>query len=72
LKCTKGTENCAVIYSGANRYTSGQSGVMMWAHKAIPVKTDYYKFFVDRIIAKSLKTHRGQAFNNVGGLYSRD
>jgi hypothetical protein len=70
LQCTKETENYAVIYSGVNRYTSGQSGVMMWAHKSIPVIPDYCKFCVDRIREKRLKTHRGKVFNNIGNLYS--
>jgi len=32
LQRTTGTESYAVIYSGVNRYTSGQSGVMIWIY----------------------------------------
>jgi hypothetical protein len=35
----KETENCVVIYSGVNRYTIGQLGIMIWFHKAISNKT---------------------------------
>jgi hypothetical protein len=35
---TKETENHLIIYSGLNRYTSGQLGVMIWIHKSISNK----------------------------------
>jgi hypothetical protein len=35
LKGTKETENCMVIYSGINRYTTGQMGVMIWFYNSI-------------------------------------
>ena len=38
LLFTKETENYTVIYSGDNRYTREQSGVMIWIHKSISNK----------------------------------
>jgi hypothetical protein len=32
---TKNTKNYTVIYSGLNRYTRGQSGVMILIHKSL-------------------------------------
>ena len=55
----QGLKNYADIYSRVNRYTSGQSVVMMWVHKQISVETDYYKFWNDRIIETRLKIQRG-------------
>ena len=47
-----------VIYSGVNRYTIGQLGIMIWFHKAVSNKTEYYKF-LNGIIEAKLKVHRG-------------
>jgi transcription-repair coupling factor (superfamily II helicase) len=33
LQDTRETENYTVLYSGVNRYTTRQSGVMIWIHK---------------------------------------
>jgi len=35
LQGTKEGENYIVIYSEVNRYTTGQSGVIIWIHKSI-------------------------------------
>jgi len=59
LQGAKQISNCTVIYSGVNRYTSGQSAVMIWVHKSISNKIDYYKFWSDRIIETRVKTQRG-------------
>jgi hypothetical protein len=37
------------MYSGVNRYTRGQLGVMIQTHKSISNKTEYYKLWNDRI-----------------------
>ena len=37
LQSTKETKNCMVIYSGINRHTTGQLGVMIWIHKSVSV-----------------------------------
>jgi hypothetical protein len=55
LQGTKETENYIVIYSGVNRYTRGQLRVMIWVHNSISNKTEYYKFWNDRIIGTRLK-----------------
>ena len=44
-----------VTYSGVNRYTRGQLGVTIWTNKSISNKTEYYKFWNDRIIETRLK-----------------
>ena len=44
-----------VIFSGVNRYTRGLSGVMIWIHKSISNKTEYYKLWNDKIIGTRLK-----------------
>ena len=36
LQGTKESENYMVIYSEDKRYTTGQSGVIIWIHKSIP------------------------------------
>jgi len=38
---TKETEHNTVIYSGVNRHTGGQSGVIIWIHKAISYRIDH-------------------------------
>jgi len=35
LQGTKETEHSKVIYSGVDRHTRGQSGVMIWTHKSV-------------------------------------
>jgi exonuclease III len=45
LQSTKETENCVVIYGEVNRYTIGKSGVMIWVHKSVSNKIEYYKFW---------------------------
>jgi hypothetical protein len=47
LQGTKETEHYTIIYSGVDRYTRGQSGVMIWIHKSISNKIDHYKFWND-------------------------
>jgi hypothetical protein len=48
-----------VIYSGVERHTRGQSGVMIWVHKSISNKIGHYKLWKDRVIETILKTQRG-------------
>jgi hypothetical protein len=55
LKGTKETENYTVIYSGFNRYTAGQLGVMIWFYNSISNKIEYYKFWNSRTIEIRLK-----------------
>jgi hypothetical protein len=44
-----------VVYSGVNRYTRDQLRVMIWIHKSILNKIEYYKFWNDKIIGTRLK-----------------
>jgi len=53
------TEHCRVIYSGVDRHTRGQSGVMIWIHKSKSNEIDSYNFWNDRDIETRLKTERG-------------
>ena len=55
MQGTEKTENYMVIYIGANRYTRGQLGVMIWTNTSISNKIEYYKFWNDRIIETRLK-----------------
>ena len=59
MQGTKETEHYTVIYSGVDRLTRGQSGVMIWIHKSISNKTDHHKFWNDRVIETTLQTQRG-------------
>jgi len=59
LQGTKETKHYTVIYSGVDRHTTGQSGVIIWIHKSISNKIDHYKFWNDRVIETRLKTQRG-------------
>jgi hypothetical protein len=68
LKGTKYTKNYTVIYSGVNRNIRAQSEVMIWVHKTISNKIDYYKFWTDRIIEVTLSINRG--YVTVIGLYA--
>jgi hypothetical protein len=68
LQGTKETENFTVIYSGVNRYTRGQLGVMIWIHKSFRYKIAYYKFLNDRNYRKKTKTHWGHL--TVLGVYA--
>jgi hypothetical protein len=56
LQGTKDTEHYTVIYSGVERHTGGQSGVMIWVHKSMSNKIDHYKIWDDRVIETRLKT----------------
>jgi hypothetical protein len=58
LQGTKESEHCTVIYSGVDRHTRGQPGVVIWIHKSISNKIDNYKFWKDRVIETRLKTQR--------------
>jgi hypothetical protein len=58
LKGTKETQNYTVIYSGFNRYTTGQLGVMIWFCNSVSNKIEYYTFWNGRIIEIRLK-YRG-------------
>jgi len=68
LQVTRETENCTVIYSGVNRYTRGQLGVMMWIHKTLRYKIAYYKFWNDRNYRNKTETHRGRL--TILGVYA--
>jgi exonuclease III len=68
LQGTKETENYTVICSGVNRYTRGQSGVMIWIHKSISNKIEYYKFWNDRIVETRIKINR--LYLTVLGVYA--
>jgi len=57
-----------VIYSGVDRHTRGQSGVMIWIRKSISNKIDYYKFWNDRVIETRLKIQRGHL--TILGVYA--
>ena len=59
LKGIKETENYTVIYSGVNKNTRVQSGVMIWIHKTLTHKIDHYTYWNDRIIEARLKINRG-------------
>jgi hypothetical protein len=50
LQGTKQTSNYTVIYSGVTRFTRDQWIAMIWVHKSISNKIDYYKFWSDKII----------------------
>jgi hypothetical protein len=50
LQRTKETEHYTGIYSGVERLTRGQSGVIIWVHKSISNKIDHYIFWNDRVI----------------------
>jgi hypothetical protein len=60
LQGTKETEHYTVTYSGVERHTRGQLGVMLLVHKLISNKIDHYKFWNGRVIETRLKTQRGQ------------
>jgi len=47
-----------VIYSGVDRHTRGQSGVMIWIHTSISNRRDHYKLWNDRVRETRLKTQR--------------
>jgi hypothetical protein len=59
LQGTKETEHYTGIYSGVERLTRGQSGVIIWVHKSISNKIDHYKFWNDIVIETRLKTQMG-------------
>jgi CRISPR/Cas system CSM-associated protein Csm2 small subunit len=59
LHSTKETENYTVIYSGVNRYTRSQLGVMICVHKSFRYKIAYYKLLNNRNYCNKTKTHRG-------------
>jgi hypothetical protein len=40
---------------GVNRYTRDQLRVMIWIHKSISNKIEYYKFWSEKIIGIRLK-----------------
>ena len=68
MQGTKETENFMGIYSGVNRYTIGQLGITIWFHKVVSNKTEYYKFWNDRIIWVTLKGHRG--YSTISGVHA--
>ena len=43
LQGTKETEHNTVIYSGVDRHSRGQSGVMIWIHKSLSNRINNYK-----------------------------
>jgi Endonuclease/Exonuclease/phosphatase family. len=48
--------------------TRGQSVIMMWIHKSISNKTEYYKFWNNRITETRLKVHTGHL--TILGVYA--
>ena len=56
------------IYSGVDRHTRGQSGVMIWIHKSISNKINHYKFCNNKGIETRLKTQRGHL--TILGVYA--
>jgi hypothetical protein len=66
LQGTKETENYMVIYGEVNRYTIGKSGVMMWVHKSVSNKIEYYKFW-RRNCRNMTKSTQG-IFNSIRGI----
>jgi hypothetical protein len=63
LQGTKETENYTVIYSGVNRYSRSQLGVMIWIHKLLIYKIAYYKFWND-------KNDRNRGHVTILGVYA--
>ena len=57
-----------VIYSGVDRHTRGQSGVMIWIHMSISNIIDHYKFWNNTVIEGRLKTKRGHL--TILGVYA--
>jgi len=68
LQGTKKTEHYTVNYSGVDRQTRGQSGVMIWIHKSIPNKIYHYKFWNESVRETRLKTQRGHLI--ILGVYA--
>jgi len=68
LQGTKETEHYTVIYSGVDRHTRGQSGVMIRIHKSISNKIDNYKFWNDTVRETRMKTQRGHL--TILGVYA--
>jgi exonuclease III len=68
LHGTKETKHYMLIYSGVDRHTKGQSGVMIWIHKSISNKIAHYKFWNDKAIEGRLKTKRGHL--TILGVYA--
>ena len=58
------TNNYAVIYTGVNRYTRGQSGVTIWIHNNV----EYYNFFNYRLIEIRLNILKGHS--TILGVYA--
>jgi len=68
LQGTKQTEHYTVIYSGVDRHTRGQSGIIIGIHKSISNNVDHYKFWNDKVIETRLNTQRGQL--TITGVYA--
>ena len=66
LQDTKETENCMVIYSEVNRYTRGWLGVMIWVHKSLSDKIEYYKFW--RQNCRNMTKNTQGIFNSIRGI----
>ena len=69
MQGTKETEHYTVIYSGVDRHITGHSGVMIWIHKSLSNRIDYYECWNDRVIETRLKTQRGHL--TILGAYAR-
>ena len=66
LQGTKKAENYTVIYSEVNRYTRGQSGVMIRVHISISNKIEYYKFW--RQNCRNMTKSTQGIFNSIRGI----
>jgi len=66
LQSTKETENYTVICTEVNRYTRGQSGVMIWVHKSVLNKIEYYKFW--RQNCRNMTKNTQEIFDSIKGI----
>jgi hypothetical protein len=64
---TTETEDYTTHNIEVNRYTRGQLGVMIWIHKSILNKIEYYKFWNDKIIGTRLKITE-DVFNSIRSI----
>ena len=66
LQGNKKAENYTAIYSGVNRYTRGQSGVMILVHKSVSNKIENYKFLRQNF--RNLTKNTQGIFNSIRGI----
>lgn len=56
---TKETQNCNLIYSGANEKAQSQAGLMFWIHNSLRNKIVHYIYWNERILQAILERRRG-------------